>query len=143
MSKIHNVFHVLLLEPHKESDREQPGDIPMLHVEGEDKYEVEKILDSKLNRNQLVHLVKWVGYLEEENTWEPPTNLTHTDDAITEFHWEHPKKQSPSDQTTLPTAIKKRKAPVAREATTQTRSGHILRSRVNLNKATLEITKLQ
>ncbi len=32
MSWIHNVFDVSLLEPHNDSDREQPGDIPMLHV---------------------------------------------------------------------------------------------------------------
>jgi hypothetical protein len=68
MNRIHNVYHVSLLELHKDSDREQPSDTPALHVEGEDKYKVEKILDSKRIRNKLVYLVKWVGYLEEENT---------------------------------------------------------------------------
>ncbi len=58
MSRIHNVFHVPLLKLHKDSDREQPGDILALHVEDEDEYEVEKILDSKHVRNKLVYLVK-------------------------------------------------------------------------------------
>ncbi len=58
MSRIHNVFHVSLLEPHKENDREQPGHIPTLHVEGEDEYKVEKVLERKRIRNKLVYLVK-------------------------------------------------------------------------------------
>ncbi len=122
---------MLLLESHKESDREQPSDIPTLHVEGEDKYKVEKILESKRIHNKLVYLVKWVGDSEEGNAWEPPTNLTYAEDAITKFHLEYPEKPSHSDQTTLPTAKKKRKAPVAREAITRTRSGRISRPRVN------------
>ncbi len=133
MSRIHNVFHVSLLEPHTESGREQPGHIPTLHVKGEDEYEVEKILDSKRIRNKLVYLVKWVGYSEEENTWEPPANLTHADDTIAEFHREHPEKPSPSDPTAPPAAKRKRNAPVAKEATTRTRSGRISKPRVHLS----------
>ncbi len=133
MGRIHNVFHVSLLELHKDSGREQPGDTPALHVKGEDEYKVEKILDSKHIRNKLVYLVRWVGYSEEENTWEPPANLMHADDTIAEFHWDHPEKQSPSDPTTPPTAQKKRKTPVAKEATTRTRSGCLSKPRVHLS----------
>jgi hypothetical protein len=57
MSWIHNVFHMSPFELHKDSDREQPGNIPMLHVEGNDKYEVDKILDSKRICSKIVHLV--------------------------------------------------------------------------------------
>jgi hypothetical protein len=131
---------VLLLEPHKDSIREQPGDIPTLHVEGKDKYEVEKILDSKRIRNKLVYLVKWVQYLEEENTWELPANLTHADNTIAEFHRDHPKKPSPSGLPTPPTTIMKRKTPVANDAATRTRSGRLSKPRVRLSYVRLGTT---
>lgn len=62
MSRIHNVFQVLLLELHNDSDREEPGDITALHVKEEDEYEVEKILDCKRIRNKLVYLVNYSWY---------------------------------------------------------------------------------
>jgi hypothetical protein len=133
MSRIYNVFHVSLIEPYKDSDQEQPDNISTLHVEGEDEYEVEKILDSKRIRNKLVYQVKWVGYSEEENTWESPANLTHADDIIAEFYWEHPEKPSPSDPLASSIARKRRKAMTVKEATTRTRSSHISRPRVNLS----------
>ena len=74
--KIHNVFHVSLLEPYKTSesfvrtqDRPEPEEI-----EGENEYEVETIIKSDVREikrrvrggNQvmktLYYLVKWVGY---------------------------------------------------------------------------------
>ncbi len=77
-------------------------------------------MDSKLIRNKLVYLVKWVGYSEEEKTWEPLANLTHADDTIVEFHREHVEQPSPSDPIAPPGAKKKRNAPVAKGATTRT-----------------------
>jgi hypothetical protein len=133
MSRIHNVFHVSLLDPHKDSDREQSGDIPTLHVEGKDEYEVEKIMDSKRICNKVVYPVKWVRYSEEDNTWEPPANLMHADDTIAEFHWEHPEELSPNDPPTPTTARKKHKATIVKETTTRTRSGRISRPRVDLS----------
>ena len=48
-------------------------------------------MDSKLSRGRLRYLVKWKGYPERHHwTWEPLSNLTHADEAITEFHSSHP-----------------------------------------------------
>ncbi|TBU21091.1 hypothetical protein BD311DRAFT_679396, partial [Dichomitus squalens] len=42
-----------------------------MEVEGELEYEVEKIEDSRTYRNQFQYLVKWKGYDEGQNSWEP------------------------------------------------------------------------
>ena len=38
-------------------------------------FEVDKILDKKKENNQIYYLVSWKGYGEEDNTWEPYSNL--------------------------------------------------------------------
>lgn len=38
-------------------------------------YEVEKILRERILRNNKMYLVKWKGFSEDENTWEPIENL--------------------------------------------------------------------
>ena len=57
--KIHNVFHVSLLEPcDLPSDGTAPPLPPPIKVDGEEEYEVEEILDSKTHRGKLQYLVK-------------------------------------------------------------------------------------
>ena len=52
-------------------------------------YEVEKVLDSRPDEKSLTgekqYLVKWKGYGDDENTWEPARNLNHAADAIADF----------------------------------------------------------
>ncbi len=38
-------------------------------------FEVEKILDIKCENQKMSVLVKWEGFSDEENTWEPIQNL--------------------------------------------------------------------
>lgn len=42
-----------------------------------DVYEMEKICGAKVVNGQPLYLVKWLGYPESENTWEPPSNILH------------------------------------------------------------------
>ncbi|KAE9548944.1 hypothetical protein FO519_007850 [Halicephalobus sp. NKZ332] len=49
-------------------------------------YEVEKIVDSRFVRGRHEFLIKWKGYPDEQNTWEPENNLDNCQDALTEFH---------------------------------------------------------
>jgi hypothetical protein len=74
--KIHPVFHVSLLEPYKESTT--PGRLPppppLIEINGEEEFEVSKIIDSSINRKRLEYLVHWQGYEISERTWEPAAN---------------------------------------------------------------------
>lgn len=97
--KIHDVFHVQLLEPYKPNslqDRRQPPP-PPLRIDEEEEYEVEAILDSKRDKRRkgdTVHyLVKWVGYDDpNENTWETIENLKNASDVVAEYHRRYPNK---------------------------------------------------
>jgi hypothetical protein len=96
MSRLHPVFHVSLLEPFRANDI--PGRVapppPPIEIDGEAEYEVEAILDSRIRRSKLTYLVEWKGY--EDHTWEPPENVEHAADLVTEFHTRYPHKPRPS-----------------------------------------------
>ena len=59
-------------------------------VDEEEQYEVEKILDSKVVRKKFKYLVKWKGYPDSENSWEPEENVKDAKQAVAKFHKEHP-----------------------------------------------------
>ena len=97
--RVHPVFHVSLLEPYRESilpGRVQEPPLPV-EVEGELEYEVEKILDSRIERRKLKYLVDWVGYGPEERTWEPAENVKNARDAVANFHQAYPLRPYPQD----------------------------------------------
>ena len=79
MARLHLVFNVikLLLAPEDPfpGRKAQPPPPPPEIVDGEEHYEVERILDSRFTRDQLHFLVKWKGYSYEENSWIPEENL--------------------------------------------------------------------
>ena len=92
--RIHDVFHASLLTPYHETEAhginhlEPPPDV----IEGEEEYEVEKVLDSKrIGRNKKLHyLIRWKGYSEVHDTWEPEDNVKNTRKLIEHFHKQHP-----------------------------------------------------
>jgi hypothetical protein len=73
MSKIHPVFHILLLEPAPENAKITEN--VEINDDTEQEYEVEQILDDKRVSGKPYYLMKWKGYDTLENTWEPIENL--------------------------------------------------------------------
>ena len=72
--RIHPVFHISLLEPAPPNAK--PATKGHLAQEHQDEtYAVEEILDRQLIKGKPHYLIKWSGYSQEENSWEPETNL--------------------------------------------------------------------
>ncbi len=83
--KIHDVFHVGLLEPYHADGRCQPPPVT-LFLDGDVQYEIESVLavrEARHNKKQF--LVKWLGYGPEHNTWEPEANLTNCSEVLQTF----------------------------------------------------------
>jgi hypothetical protein len=80
LRNVHPVFHASLLEAYKPRGSIPHPEEPImdtLRVYGDDVYEVEEICDRrKTADDQWEYLVKWAGYPEEENSWEPGPNIT-------------------------------------------------------------------
>ena len=90
--KIHNVFHATLLTPYKEtalngSRNQEPA--PEL-IDGQPKWEVEQILCVRRYRHQVQYLIRWKGFSEAHDSWEPVANI-HADELIQEFYKRYPK----------------------------------------------------
>merc|ERR1711874_964537 len=64
------------------------------HDMSDEEYEVEKILDKRVNKSGFTeYLVKWRSYEDpEENTWEPVDNLGDAEKAIKVFDKEQVKE---------------------------------------------------
>ena len=85
---IHDMFHASLLLPYSETPTHGPNfswPLPDL-IDGEEEYEVESIKTHHyFGRNKrLQFLVRWKGYLESNNTWEP-TDSVHAPDLVREY----------------------------------------------------------
>jgi hypothetical protein len=62
---------------------------PTTLVDGEEEYEVEAILDSRMRYNRLEYLLKFNGYDESHNQWEVHTHV-HAKPKIALFHRKYP-----------------------------------------------------
>ncbi len=92
--RLHPVFYVNLLRPAAENpllgqrndESSLPG--PVVGVDDEpEEWEVEEIVGKRLRgrRKQIEYRVKWVGWPNEHNTWEPVSNLANSAQAIANF----------------------------------------------------------
>jgi transposase InsO family protein len=81
--RLHPVFHVSLLEGY----RQRPGIIPPepIDVEGEEEWEVERILAVRGKGKKKKWLVRWRGFSEADDTWEPREHLTNAKEMIAEY----------------------------------------------------------
>ena len=70
---------------------------PPIEIDEDLEWEVEEILDSRLNRRRkrFEYLVRWSGY--HDPTWESADKLSNAQQAIVDFHRRYPHKPRPAD----------------------------------------------
>ena len=90
--RIHPVFHISLLSKHAPDTIEGRVQVPpeAIEVDGDVEYEVEDILNSRLNRGHLEFLVRWKGYSPAHDSWEPEANVVHAPALIRAFYRKYP-----------------------------------------------------
>jgi hypothetical protein len=89
--KIHDVFHVSMLEPWVE-DRHgrKPIPLPPVIVDGEEEYEVERVLNSRIKGKHTEYLVRWKGYSQGDDSWTKESDMGNAQDLIEEFYYNNP-----------------------------------------------------
>src|SRR5258707_14747523 len=90
---IHDVFHASLLSPYQENAVHGPNFSrpPPDLVKGAEEYEVEHLVNHRRHGRSrtLQYFVKWKGYPESDNTWEPAQNI-HAPDLLKRYHQRYP-----------------------------------------------------
>ena len=98
---IHPTFNESLLTPYTPPafpNQEQPLPPPPDLIDGEEHYEIEKVLNSRERKVRgrtgepwrwtTDYFVKWKGY--EEYQWVTTSDMHHAADLVDQFHQEHP-----------------------------------------------------
>jgi len=95
--KIHNVFHVSLLESYRTSEhRTLPDPLKVLReaddIEQSEEYDVEEVMSSRRQGRRILYLVKWLDYPARKDwTEEPYDNFSAGGlEKLREFHRRNP-----------------------------------------------------
>ena len=93
--RVHDVFHVSLLKRYNSGGSVQPPPLPII-LDGEEYFHIDRILShrvrwittrraskhrAKVQKPVLEYLIKWEGYSDEHNTWEPEKLLTESSET--------------------------------------------------------------
>src|SRR5258707_4105453 len=90
---IHDVFHASLLLPYQENAIHGPNFSrpPPDLIQGTKEYEVDHVVNDRRHgkSRMLQYFVKWKGYPESDNTWEPAQNI-HAPELLKKYHQRYP-----------------------------------------------------
>ena len=85
--KIHPMFHASLLTPYKENDIHGPNylQLPPDLINGEEEYEVKRILKHRGCPKRHQYLIRWKGYAADEDSWQNEANLRNALELLQEY----------------------------------------------------------
>jgi len=78
-----NISRVQLYKPQVKGQKKTPPK-PVI-IKGEEEFEVEKIINKRTVRGKEKFLVRWKGYIVEEDTWKNKENLENAKELVEEF----------------------------------------------------------
>ena len=88
--RIHPVVNVSRIKQYVDQVDGQRKEAPQpVVVEGEEEWEVEKILNRRKIRGKDKFLVRWKGFTAEGDTWKSRENLQNAGDLLREFEEEY------------------------------------------------------
>lgn len=69
--------------------------LPSVRIAGEEEWEVERILDSRLHYRKLQYKIWWNFHDRGDEKWYPARNVRNAPLKLQEFHQQYPKKAGP------------------------------------------------
>jgi hypothetical protein len=84
MRRMHDTFHVSMLEPYQGDASKAPQPGPIL-IDGEPQYLIEEILDERKTKNGPLYTVKWIGWDRPEDITEEPLENVKDTEALDLF----------------------------------------------------------
>jgi len=90
---LHPVFYASKLTQYSKSTicGQKATPPPPILIQGQKEWEVEKILDSQQRHRKNEYLVRWKGYTQRDDTWEPEDNLQNAGEKLQEYLQSIPK----------------------------------------------------
>jgi hypothetical protein len=87
--RCHPVFNAVLLSPYHETGEHGPNYLkpPPDIIKGEN--EVESIIAHRKRDTSYQYLIRWKGYGSNNDTWEPASNLSNTEEILEEYKTTH------------------------------------------------------
>jgi len=90
---LHLVFYASKLTQYSKSTirGQKATPLPPTLIQGQEEWEVEKILNSRQRHGKNKYLVRWKGYTQGDDTWESEDNLQNAGEKLQEYLQSIPK----------------------------------------------------